>query len=246
MDANEHILTGKFNREIVRTGFDLGKFTHICWGAHQPYTHINESKPINGGYKSPEIEVLNVCMLPFLDSPGDHCTFITNISTRLLLGEFWYKVCRPISCCLIMSQQGSADEYNRIVHKQFNQHCILECLDAVDKMTRYCGFPHQTFMCHDHQALQANDRDKDSCREEVPKDFATRQQLPPNSPNVVRQNTCLSPTDPIEGGKSQKHWQCNPLCHTDQHTDPRQIVHGGAKKWSKILPNLKSRAPKAS
>ena len=45
---------------------------------------------------------------------------------------------------------------------------------------------------HDHQALQANDRDKDSRREEVQKDFATRQQLQPNSPNVVRQNTCLS------------------------------------------------------
>jgi hypothetical protein len=31
------------------------------------------------------------------------------------------------------------------------------------------------FMHHDHQALQANDRDKDSCKEEVPKDVMTRQ-----------------------------------------------------------------------
>jgi hypothetical protein len=28
MDANEHVLTGKFNREIVRTGLDLKEFTH--------------------------------------------------------------------------------------------------------------------------------------------------------------------------------------------------------------------------
>ncbi len=85
-------------------------------------------------------------MLPFLDSPGDHCAFIINISTRSLLGEFRYKVCRPISCRLIMSQQGMVNEYNRIVHEQFNQHQIFERLDAVDKMLRYCGFPAPIFL----------------------------------------------------------------------------------------------------
>ncbi len=94
---------GRFNRQILRTGPDLEEFTHKCWGAHQPYTHINRKIPIDGGYKSPEIEVLNVCMLPFLDSPGDHRAFIIDISTRSLLGEFRYKVCRPISRRLIMS-----------------------------------------------------------------------------------------------------------------------------------------------
>jgi hypothetical protein len=110
MDANEQVLTGKFNREILQTGLDLEEFTHKCWGAHQPYTHINESIPIDGGYKSPEIEVLNERMLPFLDSPGDHRAFIIDISTRLLLGEFWYKVCRPISRRLITSLQGSVNK----------------------------------------------------------------------------------------------------------------------------------------
>ena len=76
----------------------------------------------------------------------DHRAFIINISTRSLLGEFRYKVCRPISRHLIMSQQGSADEYNRIVHEQFDQHRIVERLDAVDKMTRYCGFPAPNFL----------------------------------------------------------------------------------------------------
>jgi hypothetical protein len=99
---------------------------------------------------------------------------------------------------------------------------------------------------HDHQTLQANDRDKDSRREEVQKDFASRQRLQPNCPNVVRQNTCLSTTDSIEGGKSQECWQYNLLRRTDQHTDPRQTDHGGAKRRSQILPDPKSRAPKSS
>jgi hypothetical protein len=88
MDANEHVLMGRFNRGISRAGLDLEEFTHKCWGASQPHTHINGSIPINGGYKSPEIVVLNVCMLPFLDSPGDHRALIIDISTRSLLGEF--------------------------------------------------------------------------------------------------------------------------------------------------------------
>jgi hypothetical protein len=45
-----------------------------------------------------------------------------------------------------MSQQGSVNEYNRIMHVQFNQHRIIERLDAVNKMTRYCGFPAPNFL----------------------------------------------------------------------------------------------------
>ncbi len=107
---------------------------------------MNESIPIDGGYKLSEIEVLNMCMLPFLDSSSDHRAFIIDISTRSLLGEFRYKVCRPVSSHLITSQQGLVDEYNRIVHEQFTQQRIVEHLDAVDKMTCYCGFPSPKFL----------------------------------------------------------------------------------------------------
>ncbi len=138
--------TGRGRTEPSELEGDLEEFTHKCWGAHQPYTHINGSIPIDGGYKSPEIEVLNVCMLPFLDSPGDHRAFIIDISTRSLLGEFRYKVCRPISRRLITSQQRSVDVYNRIVNEQFDRHRIVIRLDAVDKMTRYCGFPTPNFL----------------------------------------------------------------------------------------------------
>jgi hypothetical protein len=93
-----------------------------------------------------EIEVLNICMLPFLDSPGDHGAFIIDISTRLLLGKFCYKVCRPVNRRLIMSQQSSVDESNRILCEQYALHQIIEHLDAVDKMTRYCSFPSPNFL----------------------------------------------------------------------------------------------------
>ena len=122
MDANKHVLTGKFNQAITHAGLDLEEFKHKCWGARQPYTHISGKIPINGGYKSPEIEVLNVCMLPFLESPGDHRAFIIDILARSLLGKFRYKVCRPVSRCLITSQQELVNKNSRIVNDQFSQH----------------------------------------------------------------------------------------------------------------------------
>jgi hypothetical protein len=106
-----------------------------------PYTHISGSSPINGGYKCPKIEIVQLGMLSFAESPGDHRSFIIDVSTCLLLGDFRYKVCQPVSRCLITSQQQSVDRYNQIVQEQFNTHQIVERLNAVDKMTRYCGYP---------------------------------------------------------------------------------------------------------
>ena len=80
-------------------------------------------------------------MLTFAESPGDHRSFIIDISTRSLFGEFRFKICRPVSRQLVTSQQQSVVRYNKIVREQFEIHCIVERLNAVDKMTRYCGYP---------------------------------------------------------------------------------------------------------
>jgi hypothetical protein len=45
-----------------------------------------------------------------------------------------------------MSQQGAVDKYNRIVQEQFERHRIAERLNAVDKITQYCGFPTPNFL----------------------------------------------------------------------------------------------------
>jgi hypothetical protein len=80
-------------------------------------------------------------MLSFTESPGDHRLFIIDILTRLLLGKFRFKVCRPVSRHLVTSQQQSMDRYNEIVRDQFDTHRIVERMNAINKMTRYCGYP---------------------------------------------------------------------------------------------------------
>jgi hypothetical protein len=87
----------------------------------------------------PEVEVVNLAMLTFAESPGDHRSFVLDISTRSLLGVYRYKVCRPVSRRLVTSQESSVKTYNEIIREQFQINCIEEQMDAVDRKTRYCG-----------------------------------------------------------------------------------------------------------
>ncbi len=103
--------------------------------------HPSEKSPIDGGYKSPEVEIVNLAMLNFAESPGDHRSLLFDVSRCLLLGEFRYKICCPVSHRLVTSQADSVRRYNKIVREQFKIHRIVERMDAVDKMTRYCGYP---------------------------------------------------------------------------------------------------------
>jgi hypothetical protein len=119
----------------------MEEFSHKCWGLKAPYTHHAGKSPIDGAYKSSEIEIVNLSMLTFADSPGDHRSLCFDISTCSLLGEFKHKICRPVSRRLVTSQQSSVKRYNEIVREQFDIHRIVERMEAVDKMTRYCGYP---------------------------------------------------------------------------------------------------------
>ncbi len=141
IDVNGHPLHNNLYRQLQERGTEMDEFSHKCWGPKAPYTHPAGKSPIDGAYKSPEVEIVHLCMLTFVESPGDHRSLCFNISTCSLLGEFRYKVCRLVSRQLVTSQPDSVRRYNDIVRKQFKIHRISERLDAVDKMTRYCGYP---------------------------------------------------------------------------------------------------------
>jgi hypothetical protein len=52
-----------------------------------------------------------------------------------------------VSRRLVTSQQSSVKRYNEIVRKQFKMHRIVERMEAVDRMTRYCGYPSPGWLC---------------------------------------------------------------------------------------------------
>jgi hypothetical protein len=141
MDINNHPLWNKFYRKLKDHNTDMEEFTHKCWGPKNMYTHHSGKSPIDGGYKTPEVEIVNLAMLTFAESPRDHQSFVLDVSTRSHLGVYRYKVCRPVSRRLITSQETSVKRYNAIIREQFKIHRIEEQLNAVNNMTRYCRYP---------------------------------------------------------------------------------------------------------
>ncbi len=141
IDVNSHPLHNDLYQQLQDRVTEMEEFFHKCWGPKAPYTHPAGKSPIDGVYKPLQVMIVNLCMLRFAESLGDHRSLCFDNFTRSLLGEFRYKVCRPVSRRLVTSQQSSVKRYNAIVCKQFAIHCIVERMDAVDKMTQYCRFP---------------------------------------------------------------------------------------------------------
>ena len=141
MDINDHPLRNKFYRKLKDHNTDMGEFTRKRWGLKEPYMHHSGKSPIDGGYKTLEVEIVNLAMLNFAESPGDHRSFVLDVSTWSLLGVYRYKVCWPVSCRLITSQDTSVKRYNAIIREQFKIHCIEEQLNMVNNMMQYCGYP---------------------------------------------------------------------------------------------------------
>ncbi len=95
MDLNDHPMRNKLYTKLKE--HDMAEFTHKCWGHKEPYTHHSGKSPIDGEYNTPEVEIINLAMLNFAESPGDHRSLILDISIQSLLGMYRYKICRPVS-----------------------------------------------------------------------------------------------------------------------------------------------------
>jgi hypothetical protein len=141
MYVNRNQLWNGLYKKIGKGSGGMEEFSHKCWGLTPPHTHARGSQPIDGGYITPEIEILNLSMLNFVVSLGDHRSLILDVSTRSLLGKHLNKICRPVSRRLVTSQKSLVTRYNKIFKKQCLIHRIQEHMDAIDKMKKYCGYP---------------------------------------------------------------------------------------------------------
>jgi hypothetical protein len=145
INVKSHPLHNDLYRQLQECRTEMEEFSHKCWGPKAPHTHPAGKSPIDGAYKSPEVEIVNLCMLTFAESPGDHRSLCFDISTCSLLGKFRYKICRPVSRRLVLSQQSLVNRYNEIVREQFKIHA--KRLNVVDRMMGYCGYPSPGWLC---------------------------------------------------------------------------------------------------
>ncbi len=92
MDVKDHLLRNKFYSTLKEQNTNMEEFSHKCWGPKEPYTHHSGKPPIDGGYKSPEVEIVNLSILNFAESPGNLRSLLFDISTCSLNGKFRYKI----------------------------------------------------------------------------------------------------------------------------------------------------------
>lgn len=141
VDANEHVTKGRLFSLLGQDGIEIEEASNRYWGRTPPHTFINGTDPIDGVGKSKEVEIVNFAMLPFSQSPGDHRTFIVDISTRSMIGKFQYKIQRPVSRRLVTSNVRCTREYKRLVEIQFELHRIPDRMQALENLTQMVGRP---------------------------------------------------------------------------------------------------------
>ena len=95
MDESESAIDGPLRKMLEEEGVDLQEFSHKYYDSTPPRTFLDYEIPIDAGYKTPDVEITAFCMLSFLDSTGDHRSWLIEITViRSMLGrELLHKNC---------------------------------------------------------------------------------------------------------------------------------------------------------
>ena len=96
LDDNDYATNGKLSRSFCPPETNLEEFSSSYWRREEPHTFIKGSQIIDAAFKSSKVEIVNSTISPLSMSPWDNCTFICDFSTRSVLGEFWYRIVRPV------------------------------------------------------------------------------------------------------------------------------------------------------
>jgi hypothetical protein len=112
MDHNEHVINGQLGKALaVKDGPDLREVIMQHTGTSPGMTFFRGSKPINGLWVSNDLDISNVCVMPFGYGIGDHRAFILNIPIESLVGENPVKIVHPAGRRLNSRLPGCSQAY---------------------------------------------------------------------------------------------------------------------------------------
>jgi hypothetical protein len=110
LDANENIYRGELGQKLTDLhGLGMkdvvGEFTARKLGA----TYFRGSVRINAIWATSDVTVANACVMPVGYAVGDHCRFVVDFATVLLVGTGCVqKIIRPALCRLNTRIKGCA------------------------------------------------------------------------------------------------------------------------------------------
>jgi hypothetical protein len=133
MDANEHMLTGKFCRQLTHASIELWEITKDYIGELCPNTHPRGSRPIDGVWATPDITITGVKWLPFEESCGDHRTCIFEFTTLSAIGQHEKRIVYPKCRRLTTKNQSSLENYTTELMRQFDIHRVEDRLAKIEE-----------------------------------------------------------------------------------------------------------------
>ena len=118
MDANEHILKGKFMSKLMNDQcLNLREETNHHWGDVPPNGFVLGKNPIDCVLTTSNIEVTSMLIQPFSMSVGDHRTIILDVTALSMIGTYEYKVVYPACRRLSTTNKASVEKYTAEVEK---------------------------------------------------------------------------------------------------------------------------------
>ena len=129
MDHNEHVTNGPLGKLLAdKEGLDLQEAILLHTGSSPGATYFRGSKPIDGLWVLDDLDIGNVCIMPFRYGIGDHRDYILDTPLKLLVGENPIKIVRPAGRHLNSKLLGCSKAYIKSLEDNIINHQLLERL----------------------------------------------------------------------------------------------------------------------
>ncbi len=87
LDANKNIYWGELGQELMDLhGLGMKKVVGDYTTRRLGATYFQGSAPIDAVWVTSNVAVVNACVMPVGYSVGDHCLFVVDFATALLVG----------------------------------------------------------------------------------------------------------------------------------------------------------------
>jgi hypothetical protein len=163
---NEHVLRGRLAKYILKMG--LTGVTHHRWGNEEPHTYFRGTKPIDGVWRSQQMEIASTAQLSFHEGVGDHRSVLVNITTDSAIRKQEFRMVHPNARRFSSGNVRARLKYISHLEQQMLNHWMVEHLQLCKEQATSYPAPSevQTKMQRiESQVMEMQQGSKQQCRQ---------------------------------------------------------------------------------
>ena len=140
-DINDDVVCSEFTKMLQQEGIEMVEFGQQFCGDQKVDSCSFGKGRITGGWRTGGLEITQLLMLPFIESVGDHRTWLVEFTTRSMLGTNLVKIQRAVARRLVSTNEKATNNYNSLVEKHFGEHKVIERLNMFIEKSDLCEYP---------------------------------------------------------------------------------------------------------